>query len=228
PGTGACRPALMATVAAAAAVSFFADRQAVGFNAVWIHLLCATYTGGRPDGSTYDGIVPFTTDGDLSTPNEAYFARIDDMLALAAQHGLTVFLDPAETGSWLSVLSSNGVTKSRSYGQYLGSRYRTVDNIVWMSGNDFQSGSNPGADAVVQAVARGIQDRDNRHIHTVELDYPVSGSLDDPTWAPLIQLNASYTYYPTYAQVLTDYDRPNIVPTFLVEANYEFEHNAAD
>jgi chitodextrinase len=226
--TGDSPQALMVNLSETEADSYFADRQAAGFNAVWINLLCATYTGGRPDGSTYDGIVPFTTDGDLSTPNEAYFARVDDMLALAAQHGLTVFLDPAETGSWLSVLSSNGVTKSRNYGQYLGSRYRNVDNIVWMSGNDFQSWPNPGDDAVVQAVARGIQDRDDRHIHTVELDYPVSGSLDDPTWAPLIQLNASYTYYPTYAQVLTDYDRPNIVPTFLVEANYEFEHNAAD
>ncbi|HJW69519.1 MAG TPA: hypothetical protein VJ829_09185 [Candidatus Binatia bacterium] len=59
-----------------------------------------------------------------------------------------------------------------------------------MSGNDFQSWPNPADDAVVQAVARGIQDRDDRHIHTVELDYQVSGSLDDPTWAPLIQLNA--------------------------------------
>jgi hypothetical protein len=28
--------------------------------------------------------------------------------------------------------------------------------------------------------------------------------------------------------VLADYDRPNALPTFLVEANYEFEHNAAD
>jgi chitodextrinase len=226
--TGDSPQALIVNLSETEADSYFADRQAAGFNAVWINLLCATYTGGRPDGSTYDGIVPFTTDGDLSTPNEAYFARVDDMLALAAQHGLTVFLDPAETGSWLSVLSSNGVTKSRNYGQYLGSRYRNVDNIVWMSGNDFQSWPNPGDDAVVQAVARGIQDRDSRHIYTVELDYPVSGSLDDPTWAPLIQLNASYTYYPTYAQVLTDYDRPSIVPTFLVEANYEFEHNAAD
>ena len=226
--TGDSPQALMVNLSEAEADAFFADRQAAGFNAVWINLLCATYTGGRPDGSTYDGIVPFTTDGDLSTPNEPYFARVDDMLALAAQHGLTVFLDPAETGSWLSVLGSNGVAKSRDYGRYLGSRYRNVDNIVWMSGNDFQSWPTPGDDAVVQAVARGIQDRDDRHIHTVELDYPVSGSLDDASWAPLIQLNASYTYYPTYAQVLTDYDRPDIVPTFLVEANYEFEHNAAD
>jgi chitodextrinase len=97
-----------------------------------------------------------------------------------------------------------------------------------MSGNDFQSWPNPGDDAVVQAVARGIHDTDDRHIHTVELDYSVSGSLDDPSWAPLIELNASYTYYPTYAQVLADYNRPNALPTFMVEANYEFEHNAAD
>ena len=150
------------------------------------------------------------------------------MLQLAAQHGLTVLLDPAETGSFLSVLNANGVTKSRNYGRYLGTRYRRFDNIIWMSGNDFQSWPNPGDDAVVQAVARGIQDTDDRHIHTVELDYQVSGSLDDPSWAPIIQLNASYTYYPTYAQVLTDYNRPNALPTFLVEANYEFEHNAAD
>jgi hypothetical protein len=120
------------------------------------------------------------------------------------------------------------VQKSREYGRYLGERYRSFDNIVWMSGNDFQSWADPADDEVVEAVAQGIRDTDPRHIHTVELDYPVSGSLDDPAWAPLIQLNASYTYYPTYAEVLKDYDRPQAPPTFLVEANYEFEHNADD
>src|SRR5262245_44414606 len=226
--TGDSPQALMVNLSEADADAYFADRQAAGFNVVWINLLCATYTGGRADASTYDGIVPFSTPGDLSTPNENYFIRIDHMLTLAAQHGLTVLLDPAETGSFLSVLNANGVTKSGNYGRYLGSRYRSFDNIIWISGNDFQTWSNPGDDAVVQAVALGIQDTDNRHIHTVELDYLVSGSLDDPSWAPIIQLNASYTYYPTYAQVLTDYHRPNAPTTFMVEANYEFEHNAAD
>lgn len=226
--TGDSPQALMVNLSEADADFFFADRQAAGFNAAWINLLCSTYTGGRPDASTYDGIVPFTTPGDLSTPNEAYFTRIDHMLQLAAQHGIVVFLDPAETGSFLTVLNSNGVTKSRDYGRYLGNRYRSFDNVVWMSGNDFQSWENAGDDAVVQAVAQGIRDNDDRHIHTVELDYLVSGSLDDPTWRPFIELNASYTYYPTYAQVLTDYNRSNPLPTFMVEANYEFEHNAAD
>jgi chitodextrinase len=220
--------ALTVNLSEADADAFFADREAAGFNLVWVNLLCATYTGGRPDGSTYDGIVPFTSPDDLSTPNEAFFTRVDHMLALAAQHGLVVLLDPAETGSYLAVLNANGTTKARDYGRYLGMRYRNVDNIIWMSGNDFQSWPNPGDDAVVQAVARGIHDTDDRHIHTVELDYSVSGSLDDPTWAPLIELNASYTYFPTYAQVLADYNRPDALPTFMVEANYEFEHNAAD
>ena len=103
------------------------------------------------------------------------------MLALAAQHGLVVLLDPAETGSFLSVLDSQRRRPSRATTAATSARrYRDFDNIVWMSGNDFQSWPNPGDDAVVQAVARGIQDTDDRHIHTVELDYPVSGSLDDP------------------------------------------------
>src|SRR5258706_9769586 len=220
--------ALIANLSEAEANMFFADRQANGFNAAWVNLLCSTYTGGRPDGSTFDGIVPFTTPDDLATPNASYFARVDHMLALAARHGIVVVLDPAETGSFLSVLLANGVAKSREYGRYLGTRYRGFDNIIWMSGNDFQSWQNPADDAVVQAVALGIRETDERHIHTVELDYLVSGSLDDPSWEPLIELNASYTYYPTYAQVLLDYDRPDAPPTFMVEANYEFEHNAAD
>jgi len=220
--------ALMVNLSEAEADMFFADREVNGFNGAWVNLLCGTYTGGRPDASTYDGIVPFTTPDDVSTPNETYFTRVDHMIELAEKHGIVVVLDPAETGSFLSVLLQNGVDKSREYGRYLGTRYRSFDNIVWMSGNDFQSWQNPGDDAVVQAVALGIRDTDDRHIHTVELDYPVSGSLDDPSWAPIISLNASYTYYPTYAEVLLDYDRPDAPPTFLVEANYEFEHNAGD
>ncbi len=57
------------------------------------------------------------------------------------------------------------------------------------------------------------------------MNVQTSGSLDDPTWHPLIDLTAAYTYFPTYAQVLTEYSRPHHKPVFMVEANYEFEHN---
>ena len=73
------------------------------------------------------------------------------------------------------------------------------------------------------AVAQGIRDIDPHDLQTVELNYHTSGSLDDPAWAPLIDLNASYTYDPTYVQVLKDYNRSNFLPTFMVEAGYEDE-----
>jgi hypothetical protein len=222
--------ALIVNLTEAEASGFFADRAALGFNTMWINLLCATYTGGRADASTIDNIKPFTANisgtssYDLTKTNEAYFARVDHMLNLAAQNGIQVLLDPAETGSFLSVMLDNGTNKCRAYGQFLGDRYKSFTNIIWMSGNDFQSWRNAGDDVVVRAVALGIRDKDTNHIHTTELDYNVSSSLDDTNWNSIIELNATYTYYATYARLLQDYNRPNFLPNFMVEANYEFEH----
>ena len=221
--------ALMVNLSEAEADAYFADRNAHGFNTLWINLLCATYTGGRADASTIDGILPFTgkvpstSSYDLTKTNELYFAHIDRILNLAAQHGIQVLLDPAETGSFLSVMLDNGTNRCRAYGQFLGNRYRNFDNIIWMSGNDFQSWRTAGDDAVVREVALGILDNDTRHLHTAELDYLVSSSLDDARWASILGLNATYTYYPTYARLQQDYNRTNFLPNFLVEANYEFE-----
>ena len=221
--------ALMVNLSSNEAAFFFADRATYGFNTVWINLLCATYTGGRADASTFDGILPFTgnvpstSSYDLTTTNEAYFARVDQMLGLAAQSGIQVLLDPCETGSFLSVMRDNGTNRCRSYGRFLGERYKNVPNIIWMSGNDFQTWRTPADDEVVRAVALGILDRDTNHLQTAELDYLVSSSLDDTNWNGIFGLNGTYTYFPTYARLWQDFGRTNFLPTFLVEANYEFE-----
>ena len=232
--TGDSPQALIVNLSEVDAETFFADRQAHGFNTVWINLLCNPYTGGRPDGSLLDGTLPFTgtipstSSYDLSATNEAYFAHVDRILNLAAQHGLQVLLDPIETGGWLDTLLDNGTDKCRAYGQYLGNRYQNFANIIWMSGNDFQGWRNASNDAVVQAVAFGIKDADTNHLQTLELDSYLSSSLDDANWAPIIALNAAYTFFPTYAQLLADYNRNNFLPNFMVEANYEFEHHSSD
>jgi len=221
--------ALMVNISEAEADMFFADRASFGFNTLWINLLCDTYTGGRTDASTIDGVLPFTqmipstTSYDLSTTNEVYFAHVDRILTLAGHYGIQVLLDPIETGGFLGIMLDNGTNRCRAYGRFLGARYKDFDNIIWMSGNDFQSWRTPGDDAVVRAVALGIKDMDTRHLQTAELDYHVSSSLDDTNWNSILGLNATYTYYPTYARLQQDYNRPNFLPTFMVEANYEFE-----
>jgi hypothetical protein len=218
--------AMIGNLSEADAELFLANRKSHGFNTVWINLLCANGTGCNADGTTFDGIAPFLPDINLlPNPNDAYFARADRILQLAAKYGFLVVLDPAETISWLSVLRSKGLDWSRAYGKYLGTRYKDFHNILWMSGSDFQSWRTLSDDALVQAVALGIKDTDPNHIHTVELDFPVSSSLDDSSWAPIISLNAAYTYSPTYAEVLHAYNQSASKPVFMVEANYEFENN---
>ncbi len=202
---------------------YFTDRQTHGFNSMWINLLCDTYTFGNSDGTTYDGIPPFTTQGDLSTPNETYFQRADSFINSAASHGLVVLLDPIETGGWLSMLEANGLTKAFNYGVYVGNRYKNFTNIIWISGNDFQSWRTASDDSLVVAVVKGIQSVDKNHLHTAELDYLVSSTLDDTLLSPLISLNAAYTYYSTYAEVLHAYNQSSTVPVFMVEAHYELE-----
>lgn len=99
------------------------------------------------------------------------------------------------------------------------------------SGSYFRTGKSrtraasgtPADDEVVRAVAVGIRGRDTNHLHTAELDYLVSSPLDDTNWNGIFALNATYTYSPTYARLRQDFGRTNFLPTFMVEANYEFE-----
>ena len=61
--TGDAPQALMVKLTEADAELYFSNRVAHGFNAVWINLLCRPGTGGRKDGATYDGILPFSVTG---------------------------------------------------------------------------------------------------------------------------------------------------------------------
>ncbi len=215
---------------------YFADREAHGFNTLgWIDVACAGHDyPSNKFATTPDGIRPFNgfihgggsdyTHYDLSRPNEAYFTRLDHIVQLATSHQLLVFLDPIETIGWLPVLRNNGMKAAYAYGQYLGKRYRHFRNVMWISGNDFNNWRVPTDDALVQEVAKGIRSVAPDQMQTVELNVFTSSSMDDPTWVPLIDLNSTYTYSPTYMQVLHSYNQKPIKPDYLVEAHYDLEN----
>ena len=219
--------AMIGNLSVKAAAAYIANRRTAGFDALWINLLCTTYTACRSDGSTYDGITPFTRQSDLSTPNPAYFTRAAAIIRLAQRAGMVVLLDPIETGGWLDVLRSNGAARDAAYGRFVSRRFRGFRNIVWLSGNDFQTWKDQADDAVVRAVALGIHSADPRALQTVELNYLRSSSRDDARWRGIIKLDAAYTYFATYAKVLREYERRPPLPVFLLEAGYEFEQNTS-
>jgi len=225
---------LMSRLSEAQADYYFANRQAHGFNTVgWIDVACAGHDyPANLTGATVDGIRPFTgfisggtdyTHYDLTKPNEAYFTRLDHIITLAAKHGILAFIDPIETIGWLATLRNNGLAAAFAYGKYLGKRYEGFANVAWLNGNDFNTWKDATDDALVQAVAKGIKAEDPGHLQSVELNVPTSSSFDDQTWAPLIDLNGTYTYSPTYIQMLRSYNQTPVAPVYLLEAHYDWE-----
>lgn len=216
------------------AETYFADREAHGFNtAGWIDVACAgrDYPTNK-FATTPDGIRPFSgfiggssdyTHYDLSKPNEAYFTRLDHIVQIAANHHQAVFLDPVETIGWLPVLRANGLKVAFAYGQYLGNRYKGFANVMWLNGNDFDNWTIPEDDDLAQAVSKGIRSVAPAQLQTAELHVRTSSSFDDPRWVPLIDLNSTYTYSPTYMQVLHSYNQKPAAPDYLVEAHYDLE-----
>src|SRR5258706_9384695 len=166
------------------AATFIANRQAYGINALWINLLCNDTTGCKSDGTTFDGIAPFTEPGDLSTPNPAYFQRADDLIRLAAMYGIIVILDPIETIGWLNILKANGVARAFACGQYLGQRYKEFPNLIWMHGNDFQSWRDSIQHGLAQSVGQTNKRMNSKYLHWVVLLIPSSRLVHDSSWAP--------------------------------------------
>jgi hypothetical protein len=213
---------------------YFADREAHGFNTLgWIDVMCAgnDYKANK-DAITPDGIKPFTgylsggTDFshyDLNKPNEEYFARLDHIVQLAAKHHLLVFIDPIETIGWLPALRNNGEKAAYAYGKYLGNRYKAYSNVAWLNGNDFDLWTVPEDDDLVQTVSKGIRSLAPNQLQTVELHVRTSSSFDDPRWLPLIDLNGTYTYSPTYIQMLHSYNQKPAAPVVMIEAHYDWE-----
>ena len=216
---------------------YFADRQAKGFNALWINLLCTSYTGCPSDGRTRDGVSPFTSGNspenyDLSTPNEAYFSLYEAAIASAATYGHVVFLNPIETGGWLKTLEHNGTAKAFNYGVYVGKHFRKFRNLVWLHGNDYRCGFSSSDDDLVAQVMAGIATVDPDHLQTIEAgNTKWTSGADAYAWSnmceefrPYLGANLAYTWAPTYDVVLHAYNSFPKLPCFLGEGNYEYEN----
>jgi hypothetical protein len=203
------------------AATYFADRASRGFNSVLVSLFAGKDIGSiRPNFEDFDGNGPFTTPGNIGTPNAAYFARVTENLKLAAKYGLCVFLDPIENYGWEKTFKSAGPAACKTFGEYIGKLWKNQPNIIWCHGNDYQDF--PAADSVFQAIIVGIKNEDPDHLHTFELCYNNSTTLDIPAIAAYCDLNLVYSYYPFYANSYHAWSQAS-KPAFGGETTYEME-----
>ena len=226
--------ALLAMVTPADADMYFANLERYGINALWIEIFWVPYTGNpRTNGSTYDGILPltggnlYTLQGNINTLNPAYLARLDTMIALAANHHIQIMLDTLDSNGMGDLAKNSGNANCSNYGVTLGNRYKNTPNLIWITGNDFQKWrTDASSNAAATNIMAGIASADHNHLQTNQLDFYVSGAHDNASMLPYITLGQAYEQFATYAKVLDEYNNTNpILPVLIEEATYENENN---
>ena len=115
---------------------YLENRRQKGFNVIQAVAL-AEFDGLRVPNAY--GELPFF-DLDPARPNEAYFAHLDWVIARAAEKGMYIGLLPT-WGDKVNRMWGAGpvvfdVQSARSYGEWIGQRYRQAANVIWILGGD--------------------------------------------------------------------------------------------
>jgi hypothetical protein len=226
---------LVANVEYADALRYLDNRRAKGFNTIIVNLIEHLFSRNPP--RDLAGREPFSTPGDMSTPNDAYFTAAERVLDACAERGIAVILAPCYIGyrhergagisphldGWYDEIVASGPAACRSYGEYLGRRFGRFANIIWCMGGDWHpEGSRPGLDAIAQGIrSTGVKNLFTAHPH------PEFSPIDSFPGADWLDVNITYTYGTVHRSLIEDWKRSPAWPFFLLESTYEGEHNAS-
>lgn len=162
------------------ATRYLEDRARKGFTV--IQAVALAEIDGLTVPNAY-GALPLENK-DPSRPNEAYFAHVDFIVARAAALGLHVGFLPT-WGKYWKTSDANIFTpeKARTYGLFLGRRYREQP-IIWILGGD-QNVVTKEERATIDALAAGLKEGDGgAHLITFHPRGPGQSSrqLPDAPW----------------------------------------------
>ena len=217
---------LFATLTREQASQYLEDRRAKGFNTVLVELMEHYFSPNHPRNAYGD--APFTTAGDYSTPNEAYFANVATMIDVANQKGILVMITPSYMGygggqeGWYAEMQANGATKLRAFGRYIANRFASYPNILWVQGGDY----NPPDRSLLDAIPNGIRDVNTSWPQTFHGARDTSALSFVGTGSSWLNVNDIYTTETdVVSSAFTEYNR-STMPFFLIEDRYEGDNGA--
>jgi hypothetical protein len=152
-----------------------------------------------------------------STPDEAYFRRVDAIVSHATRRGLFVRIGMLHN-SQLQYMS-NG--RGKAYARWVAARYREAPNILWSFHGNVD---NPALIAMVREMAAGIREVDGgRRLISQKPDPSPksSGILQGEPWLDFTQSQTWKRLDLIYPMVTADYNRTPAKPTVMDEGAYE-------
>jgi hypothetical protein len=204
---------------------YLEDRRRKGFTVIQAVVL-----------AEFDGLTVPNAQGDLplvdadpSRPNEPYFAHVDWVVKTAAEKGLYIGMLPTwgdkvfkeRWGIGPEVFKEPEV--ARRYGRFVGRRYASAPNIIWINGGDRRGDT---YEPIWDALADGIREGDaGAHLMTF---HPAGGRssaewFHDRPWLDFNMLQSGHSArdIPTHEAIARDYARSPIKPVLDGEPRYE-------
>ncbi|TDB59571.1 DUF4038 domain-containing protein [Arundinibacter roseus] len=128
------------------------------------------------------GEVPLENN-DPTKPREAYFKHVDYIIDKAASLGIYIALlptwgDKLFKDNWGKGPEIFNESNAQVYGAYLGRRYKTRKNIIWVLGGD-RNPRNEADVAVWRAMARGVAEGCGGLENALMTYHPQPNSLED-------------------------------------------------
>jgi hypothetical protein len=203
---------------------YLENRRAKGFTVIQAVVLAELDGLNVPNA---EGNRPLT-DNDPLKPDEAYFAHVDWVIKNAADKGLFIGLLPTwgdkvdrKWGIGPVIFNKENAYK---YGQWIGRRYKSFPNIIWINGGDRDGGGNNKV--IWDALAEGIKSVDNNHLMTY---HPFGGHsssewFQESSWLDfnMAQTGHGQRSYAIFKTVIVrDYNLNPVKPCFDGEPRYE-------
>jgi Protein of unknown function (DUF4038) len=189
--------------------TYFSDRAAQGNTTAEVSLLSC----GDPNeafiyttGQDADGAWPFNGNNDpTTTPNSTFWARRDYMFTSAQSNGITVVCNFPGVGP-SSPCASWTTAQWTAYGTFLGNRYKSQPNIIWIAGD----GTFGSYDAGLASWRTAVRAAGDTHLISYQANneqssrYGFDGSLynDPDAFSIYAELDWVYTYNVTYNGVI--------------------------
>lgn len=210
--------------------TYLDDRVARGFNTILVNLIEKGFADNPPNMAGFSNTAPFTTPNDIRTPNDAYFNRcvgiVDDMLS----RDLLVLMTPAYVGfqlggqGWWTTLAARTVGECQTYGEYLGTKFAALPNIVWVMGGDgYEASVVTRTNAIVTGL-KATGRADWLFTYHAAPNQSSADVVDAQTW---LDLNAVYDQDggDEPGQLEAAYNESNVRPMFFFEGRYEQENS---
>ncbi|MDB5320223.1 MAG: hypothetical protein JWN40_1854 [Phycisphaerales bacterium] len=204
---------------------YLENRRAKGFTVIQAVALAEFDGLGTPNRQNHLPLI----DNDPTKPSEDYFKDLDAVISIAEKKGLYIGFLPTwgdkVNKKWGKGPEIFTPANAKTYGEFLGNRYKDRPNIIWILGGD-RDITNDAQRETWRAMAAGLQAGDNKsHLITF---HPMGSRHSAKDWHAddwlafnMIQSGHAQQNLANYKMITEDYNLSPIKPCMDAEPRYE-------